>query len=244
VTALPVVVPALLAAASVAVLLGTPTPADLRLRRWAPARRAPRWSPDRAVRALGRSRREQDERARAVEACAVLASELRAGRAPHVALLAAAEVASGPTADALAAGAATAAVGGDVGPVLTRVDGSAAPELLRGLGACWSVCAGTGSGLASAVERLEEAQRDVQARRRAVRAELAGPRATARLLAGLPLLGIALASALGAAPLQVLLHTTVGRVCLVLGTALDALGVLWTRRTARRAEGSAGGAPS
>jgi tight adherence protein B len=244
VRALPVAVPALLAAASVAVLLGGPTPAGLRLRRLRPPPVHPRLAARRLLHATGRSRRVRDERARAVEACAVLASELRAGRAPHVALLAAAEVASGPTGELLRAGAASAAVGGDVAQVLVRAQGCGAPELLRGLGACWAVCAGTGSGLAAAVERLEEAQRDAQARRRAVRAELAGPRATARLLSGLPLLGIALASALGASPLHVLVHTTVGRVCLLLGTALDALGVLWTRRMARRAEGSAGGVPA
>ena len=226
---------AVLAATAVAVLLAGPSPARVRLRRLSPRRR--RWVPALPRWGVPSARRSRDERARAVEASAVLAGELRAGRAPHVALLAAAEVAAGPTADVLAAGAATAAVGGDVAQVLLRAEASASPELLRGLAACWSVCAGTGSGLAAAVDRLEEAQRDAQARRRAVRAELAGPRATARLLAGLPLLGIALAAALGASPLHVLLGTGVGRVCLVVGTALDVAGVLWTRRLARRAEG-------
>lgn len=218
----------LLAGAAVAVLLGTPTSGQLRLRRLQARRRRP-LDVSRVRALVGRSRREADERSRAVEALAVLAGELRAGRSPQVGLAAAAEVVPGATGEALAAAASTAAVGGDVAAVLGRVDA------LRGLAACWSVCAGTGSGLARAVERLEEAERDLQARRRAVRAELAGPRATARLLAGLPVLGVALAAALGASPLQVLLFTGVGRVCLVLGTLLDVLGVVWTRRLAHRA---------
>lgn len=178
------------------------------------------------------------ERARAAEACAALAGELRAGRPPDAALAVAASVAVGRTGAALSAAAAAHGVGGDVAGVLRAgADGAAAPGLLRGLAACWSLCAGTGSGLARAVEHLERAERDAEDRRRAVEAELAGPRATAGLLAGLPVLGALLASGLGAQPLGVLLGTAVGRVCLVLGVGLDVLGVLWTRRLLARAVG-------
>lgn len=205
-----------------------------------------------------RSRRETvrlaRERARAVEACGALAVELRAGRAPAQALAAAAELADGPTGSALVSAASSAALGGDVAAALVggHVDGSraggqpvagrrsrevsAVPGLLRGLAACWTVCAATGSGLAAAVERLEEGQRAEQAQRRAVQAELAGPRATAGLLAALPVVGLLLAGALGANPLQVLLHTGVGQVCLVFGVGMDLLGLLWTGRIVARAE--------
>lgn len=111
--------------------------------------------------------------------------------------------------------------------------------VLRALAACWTVCARSGAGLAAAVDRLEEGLRAEQAQRRALDAELAGPRATAALLAVLPLVGLLLAAALGADPLRVLLHTPLGLLCLVTGLALDAAGVLWTRRLAARA--AAGG---
>jgi tight adherence protein B len=189
-----------------------------------------------AARAAAASR--QSERRRAVEACAALAGELRAGRAPSRALEVAAGVAEGPSAEALRAASAAALWGGSVPAALRTTSArSAVPELLRGLAACWQVCAQAGSGLAAAVERLADGLRARQAQERAVAAALAGPRASAALLALLPLAGVALAAGLGARPLHVLLHTPLGIGCLVLGLALDALGLLWTRQLVTRAAG-------
>ena len=216
------------------------TSGGLRLGRLQPAR-APveaRWRRParRLTAALGRGAARDRERARAVETCAALGGELRAGRPPAAALAAAAPLAVGPTADVLAAAASAAALGGDVAGVLARgAPLTSSPALLRGLGACWALCSGTGSGLAAAVERLERAERDAQDRRRAVQAELSGPRATARMLAGLPVLGVLLAAGLGARPVQLLLTTALGLTCLVAGVALDVAGVLWTRRLVTRA---------
>ena len=67
-------------------------------------------------------------------------------------------------------------------------------------------------------------------------AQLAGPRATAVLLALLPVFGLAMGNALGADPLAVLVGTPVGRGCLVLGLLLEVAGLLWTARITRRAE--------
>lgn len=204
---------------------------------------------------LMRSRRaaalRRDERARAVEACGVLAGELRAGRGPAEALAAAAELATGPSGRALAAAAASARLGGDVaGALRPTSSGAGAPaagtpadsavaRLLDALAVCWTVCAASGSGLAAAVERLEGGLRAEQDQRRAVEAELAGPRATALLLAGLPCAGLLLASGLGADPLHVLLETPVGLVCLTGGLLLDGVGLWWTGRLVARAGGSA-----
>lgn len=185
-----------------------------------------------------RAAREQ-ERQQAGEACAVLAGELRAGRSAAQALTAAADVATGAVRLALLAASSSAGLGGDVpAALLGKASASAAPELLAGLGACWQVCAGTGSGLAMAVNRLEEGLRAEQGQRLAVAAELAGPRATAGLLACLPLAGIGLAAALGARPVHVLLHTTIGLACAVLGVGLDGLGVWWTGRLVARVGGA------
>lgn len=179
------------------------------------------------------------ERHRALEACAALRSELRAGRSPAEALAVAAVAAGGTSrdppasalADALHEATAASRWGGDVPAALERhVARSAAPELLRGLAACWQVCTGSGAGLAAAVERLELGLRTAQLQRDAVEAELAGPRATAGLLALLPLAGTALSAGLGARPVHVLLHTPLGAVCLVVGVALDLAGVWWTGR--------------
>lgn len=179
------------------------------------------------------------ERARAVEACAALAGELRAGRPPARALSVAAEQAAGASQTALTAAAAAAGLGGDVAQALLPAagDAGAVPQVLRALAACWTVCAGSGGGLAAAVERLEQGLRAEQDRRRVVQAELAGPRATAGMLAVLPGAGLLLAAGLGADPLHVLLETPVGLVCLFVGLGLDGLGLLWTGRLVRRAGG-------
>lgn len=187
------------------------------------------------VRAAARRR----EHERAVEACGALAAELRAGRAPADALLTAAGLAAGPSRTALLAAAGAARLGGDAAAALGSPGDTAVPEVLRALAACWTVCSGSGSGLASAVERLEEGLRADAAQRRAVDAELAGPRATAGLLAVLPVLGLLLAAGLGADPLHVLLTTPVGLVCLAGGLLLDATGLWWTGRLVARAGGTA-----
>ncbi len=191
------------------------------------------WS--RAQTSRGAEQRCVAERSAALEALAVLAAELRAGRPAGLALAGGAEVAIGGTAEALRAGAGASRTGGDVAVALLVPTGSAVPEVLRGLAACWSVCTELGHGLAAAVDRLEQGVRAAEDQRRAVAAELAGPRATALLLAALPLGGVALAFGLGADPVAVLLHTPAGVTCLVVGLLVDLLGVRWTQALVARA---------
>jgi len=214
-------VSAVLLGLAVLVLVGVPVPPRLRPTR--PARRWPRPG--------ARRRAEAAERASSLEVLDALVGELAAGRSPEVALLAAAEVAQGGLATALRSAAACPSVGADPAAALRQgAEGSAVPEVLHALATCWQVCAGAGSSLAAAVAQLAEAVTAEHAVRREVAAEVAGPRATAALLAGLPLLGLALAAALGAHPLHVLLATPLGLGCLVTGVALDALGWWWTGR--------------
>lgn len=171
------------------------------------------------------------ERAAAAEALGVMAAELRAGRVPTEALSAAAEVALGGTRSVLAAAATATGFGADpTDSWLRDAHTCAVPEMLRGLAACWRVCAGTGSSLALAVDRLEEALRAELRQRDLVETETAAASATALLLAGLPAMGLLLAQLTGADPLHVLLHTPVGALCLVAGIGLDLLGLWWTRR--------------
>lgn len=74
------------------------------------------------------------------------------------------------------------------------------------------------------------------------RAALAGPRATARVLTWLPVLGVLLGMAVGADPVAVLLDRSIGTTALVLGVLLVLAGRAWTHRLARRAA-AAGRAP-
>ncbi len=212
---------ALLLGLAVLVLVGVPAPARLLPVR--PARTLPRPG--------ARRRAQEAERASSLEVLDALVGELSAGRAPEVALHAAAQVAQGGLATALRSAAACPRVGADPAVALRQgADASAVPDVLHALATCWQVCAGAGSSLAAAVEQLAEAITAEHAVRREVAAEVAGPRATAALLAGLPLVGLALAAALGADPLHVLFATPLGLGCLVLGVGLDALGWWWTGR--------------
>lgn len=190
------------------------------------------WSARRVARA------QAAERAAAAEAMAVLASELRAGRSPEEALRRASEVACGVAASALTAAVTAAAYGGSVPDTLLRYAGdSAVPQMLRGLAACWRVCQGMGTSLATAVDLLEEALRADRQRRENVAAELAAPRASALVLSALPAVGLLLGTTMGADPLHVLLRSPIGNACLVVGVALDLLGLWWTGRIVRKAAG-------
>lgn len=71
-------------------------------------------------------------------------------------------------------------------------------------------------------------------------AALAGPRATAQVLAWLPLLGLLLGVALGADPVAVVLDGGVGTAAAVCGVGLVLLGRWWTKALLARAERDAG----
>ncbi|MBT0994151.1 type II secretion system F family protein [Cellulomonas sp. DKR-3] len=87
-----------------------------------------------------------------------------------------------------------------------------------------------GAPLATMLDRVAESiAQDVEARDE-VDAALAGPRATARVLAGLPLLGLALAALLGADPFAVLLGGGLGTTAGVAGAVLLIVGRRWTAR--------------
>lgn len=109
-------------------------------------------------------------------------------------------------------------------------------RLLLQLAACWKVGAAHGSGLAATVERLALSARMQHELQSTLRGELATSRATTRLLALLPVLGVAMGYLLGADPIGWFLGSTVGLVLLLTAVALTGLGVWWTRRIVRRIE--------
>ena len=190
----------------------------------------------RRVRRAGAARRARERRADAVIAlCGALAGEVRAGRQPGEALLGAARD-SGGLGDAQTVVLAAARFGGDVPGALTEAAGRPGAEGLRGLAACWRVAVDRGAGLAAGLDRLEGALRAERDQRADLHAQLAGSRSTAVLLAGLPVLGLLLGTALGADPLHVLLHTGAGLGCLLVGGVLEGVGVCWVQRIVRGAE--------
>jgi len=116
-------------------------------------------------------------------------------------------------------------------------DGHAADLRSPAVAAVWTVSERSGAPAAAVLDRVEQDLRTAVRHRQEISAQLAGARATAALLAVLPLLGIGLGMAMDARPLQVLLETGRGQVALLVGTGLDALGLLWTARIVRAAGG-------
>ncbi|MEU3889558.1 type II secretion system F family protein [Streptomyces sp. NPDC029041] len=193
----------------------------------------------RRARLAGRARRDRERRTDAVIAlCGALGGEVRAGRQPGEALLRAARDCDG-LADAQPTVLAAARFGGDVPDTLATAARQPGAEGLRGLAACWRVAVDQGAGLAAGLDRLAAALRAERDQQCDLRAQLAGARATAVMLAGLPALGLLIGTALGADPLHVLLHTGAGLGCLVAGGVLEGLGLWWVRRIVRGAEAAA-----
>jgi len=217
--------------------LTMPSPAALRLREMLNASTAP-WPHRVAARAgaaLGEVRRRHGEtrlrRTAVIELCDGIAAELVAGRTPTAAFAESAAVLDPAVGSSLLA-----PRPGEVIPdLLDRMAKSPGAEGLRLLAACWRIGAERGGALASVIQSLSDALREEEVHRREVAAQLAGPRATARLLAGLPLLGLGMAAALGARPLAFLFGTLPGAACLLAGVGLDVLGLWWTRRLAASA---------
>ncbi|GAA2317747.1 type II secretion system F family protein [Streptomyces kunmingensis] len=188
-----------------------------------------------------RAREARRERERCGDAvirlCGLMAGEVRAGRQPGEALAVAVRESAVPVGARGAAVVAAARFGGDVSGALREAARQPGAEGLHGLAACWRVAVDRGAGLAAGLERLAGALRAERDQRADLRAQLAGPWSTAVMLAGLPVLGLLLGSALGAQPLRVLLHTGAGVACLVVGGALEAAGMWWAVRIVRGAEG-------
>ncbi|WP_116026587.1 type II secretion system F family protein [Thermomonospora umbrina] len=180
-----------------------------------------------------------------IELCDGLSAELSAGRPPEVAFTNAVTVldsrVAGPVLAKWRNGHGNPAYEDmpdvpSIDQVLDELSVKPGAEGLRMLAACWRIGVDKGGAFAAVVGGVATALRDDEAQRLEIAAQLAGPRATARLLAGLPLLGLALGVALGADPLAFLLGTIPGMLCLLSGIGLDVVGLWWTHRLARSAE--------
>jgi tight adherence protein B len=172
---------------------------------------------------------EQTRAAQLRRALRVLIGEFEAGARPAAALAAAAD--SAPAHERVFAAAARVAVDGD-----DAADLLAAEPDTRPIGLAWRLGESVGLEVSGALSRVEHdlAARDEQ--RRTVAVALAGPRASAVLLAGLPLVGLALGAAMGARPWSVLVGTSAGQLLALVGVLFDVGGVLWMRRILRGAQ--------
>ena len=204
---------------------------------WAPRPRPPSTlSPARGSGGRGwsllRGRRTAQGGARAsLEVCDLLAAELLAGRPPGEALALASRQwpPLAPVSEAFA-------LGSDV-PTALRLVAESVPGAgdLRVVAGAWQVAHHSGHGLAKALERVARGIRSRRRTRRVVESELASARATARLVAVLPVAVLTMGSGAGGDPWTFLLGTPIGIGCLVVGGLLTALGLAWIEAIADRA---------
>jgi len=107
---------------------------------------------------------------------------------------------------------------------------------LEELAAAWEVSERSGAPMARVLDCLGEGIRDEREAQREIAAGLGPAKATARLMAVLPIFGLAMGMSMGAQPLQVLINTVAGSLCLAAGAALACAGVWWVDQIAARAE--------
>ncbi len=178
----------------------------------------------------GRHRRRQRvaDTAAVLEVCDLLAAELTVGRPPGVALDAA-----GRQWPPLVSVVEAFHLGADV-PAALRALAGARPGAtdLRLVAGAWQVAHHSGHGLATALSRTSRGIRTRRRTRRLVDSELASARATARLVALLPVVVLLMGSGAGSDPWTFLLTTPIGLLCLVAGLCLIATGLWWIERLA------------
>ena len=211
--------------AGVAVFL-VARPGDQAARRLRPAPTALRAV---ALRRHGTRRSDRQLDGEVVTLCASLAAELRAGLPPAAALSSAAGELSvlGPR---LARAAHAVSRGALLGQELAA---AGVAERCHRLAVVAAVCAAgeaTGAGVADALDRVGRGLASDDEAAAEMAALAAGPRATAVVLAGLPVVAVGLGGALGLAPLRILFHTVLGVALLVGAALLEVTGFLWVRR--------------
>ena len=188
----------------------------------------------------GRSRRGRRRRPELAVVTTEVASRLRAGASPEAAWTATVDRLLGPDPpgpqDPGADG---------VPPALQRLLGHCAADPAAAAAAQTVVAAcrlthSLGAPLAEVLDRCATTVTEAEEARDARRVALAGPRSTARILAGLPLLGLLLGAGLGADPLAAATDGGWGTASVLLGLVLLVLGWRWTRALVAAAEGPAG----
>ncbi len=177
-------------------------------------------------RARARARIER-RRGEVGELFGLMAAELRAGALPYRLLV-------GLVDDFgfMAPAARAVELGGDVPAALQEASTARGRESLRDLAGAWHVAERSGAPLADVMERLEQSARADRDLARDVASGVAPARATGRLMAALPVIGLVLGSGMGGDPVAVLTTTWVGALCLLGGCALACAGMAWIEHIA------------
>ncbi|AXE37783.1 type II secretion system F family protein [Acidipropionibacterium virtanenii] len=184
------------------------------------------------VRVGGEHRRRSLRRTRGrqvAEAARALAGRLSIGDVPSVALTSVAR-----EQPVLAAALRAQVVSADVPAALMTAAGVPGQESLAGLARAWRMAQLTGAPLAGATSAVADAMRRRTRLEATLEAELAGPRASGRLMGLLPVAGLLMAHTVGAGPAGFLVGSWPGRICVLAAVGLSCAGVLWSESIADR----------
>ena len=183
------------------------------------------------VRADRRRREARRRRADVTHACRVLAGQLRVGLVPAEAIRVAAE-----DCPVLADAVAVQELGGDVVEGWHRDAARPGGAGLGSLARTWHLSTVTGAPMAPALQQLADNLTAEENLAQLVAGELSSSRATGRVMAVLPVVGVALGYLVGGDPAAFLLGNGIGQGMLLVGVSLAAGGICWIDRIAARAE--------
>jgi tight adherence protein B len=148
-------------------------------------------------------------------------------------------VAESPTTSVVRAAALAGPLGNSIADAVAaeaRTLGGQSGEAWLALAAAWSVATGAGAPLAGCLRELAASFRQLGQLQRDVQVALAGPEATARMVMGLPVIGIVFGALMGFDTLRTLFATLPGLLCLVAGSVLMVAGSRWNARLVRSAQ--------
>jgi len=178
-------------------------------------------------------RRERADLTDLIAGLRLLSRELRSGAAPPLAATHAAGAASGVAVVVLTELSSGAGARGAAGSGSSPSVGAVADIRAR-LMAGWELAARQGLAITPMIDAVVADASGRLAADSERAGQVAGPRVSGYVMAALPVLGLLLGSGMGADPVQVLAHTGVGNVLLLVGVTLTCAGLLWSARIVRR----------
>lgn len=181
-----------------------------------------------------RRRRAARQRKAVSHACTMLAAQMGVGQIPLDALRSVA-----PDCPMLIPAVHTADLGGDVVQQWRRQSVEPGQGGLADLARAWQLSVNTGASMTNVLDDVARALGDDEALDLVITSEAAGPRASGKIMAGLPLVAMAMGYLMGGDPVGFLFGSPIGWASLSCGVLFACGGVLWMDRVADHAAAGA-----
>lgn len=181
-----------------------------------------------------RRRHSARQRQAVSHACTMLAGQMGAGQIPLDALRSVAQ-----DCPILVPAASTADLGGDIVTQWRRQAARPGQAGLADLARAWQLSVNTGAPMADVLDDVARALSDDEALDLVIASEAAGPRASGKIMAVLPLVAMSMGYLLGGDPVGFLFGSPLGWASLSCGVSFACGGVLWMDRVADHAAAGA-----